>query len=174
MSNNTITLDQLNSVSAMGSNDHQYTPENNAASYAASLMTSVDRGTRIESVIHKMIQGMGYTAHQTAPTHAWDITLDLPTGPVKIEVKSAMMGTNASNGKGQFMFQNISPDHFDYIVFAFVHPTQGIVLKWLTQSEFTDWSWNRTESRNGYNLVTRETMDHRTIEFHDFEDFPEV
>ena len=172
MSNNTITLAQLNNVAGMGKDADKYTPENNAVSYAASLMTSVDRGTRIESVVHKIIQGMGYTANQTAPTHAWDITLDLPSGPVRVEVKSAMQGTQSRSGKGHFFFHNISPQHFDFIVFAFVHPTEGIVLKWLTQDEFTDWSWNKKEQRTGFSFITREDLTHRTVEFHDMEDFP--
>ena len=172
MSNNTITLEQLNNTIGMGKDADKYTPENNAVSYAASLMTPVDRGTRIESVVHKIIQGMGYTANQTAPTHAWDITLDLPSGPVRVEVKSAMQTTHSVSQKPQFFFSNISPDHFDYIVFAFVHPLDGIILKWVTQEEFTDWSWDKSEQNRGYTFVARPDLTHRTIEFHDMDDFP--
>ncbi len=174
MSYNTITLEQLiNNASGFGDQyGFSYTPENNPVSYEASLMTAVDRGTRIESVVHKFIEDMGYTAHQTLPDHAWDITLDLPNGPVRVEVKSALMGHN--NGKRNFKMQNIKPHNFDYIVFAFVHPTDGIILKWCDRKEFMSWAYDRKEGKTGYalNFNARDGIKHKYISLQDMDDFP--
>lgn len=173
MSYNTITIEQLRGTETMGVHKWAYTPDGNLISYEASQMTSVDRGTKIESVVHKIIQEMGYNATQTVHTHDWDITVDLPHKPVRIEVKSAMLTTNKNTQKGQFHFQNIDTDSFDYIIFAFVHPHEGIVLKWQTLKGFQEWGWDKSRDNNNKMTFTgRENMTHRKVELFDMDDFP--
>jgi hypothetical protein len=173
MSYNSITIDQLRGTDTMGNHAWKYTPENNIVSYEASQMRSVIRGTKIESIVHEIIQEMGYNATQTVHNHDWDITVDLPHKPVRIEVKSAMMTTNKNSKHGQFMFQNIDTDHFDYIVFAFVHPHNGIVLKWQTLKGFQEWAWDKVRTELGkMSFTSRDNMTHRRVELFDMDDFP--
>ena len=173
MSYNQITLEQLIDADGHAGNKSLY-GEHCPSSFAASKMTASNRGTRIENVVFQHIKDMGYEATQTVHTGEWDITVELTDRPVRVEVKSACV----SGGKGytnhRFLFMGICPERFEYIVFAFVHPTEGIILKWTTSEKFKQqWSSKRKESRKGYNLPVSLDMAHKNVELFDMEDFPD-
>lgn len=171
MSFNTITLEQLISADGQAGKKDLY-GEHCPSSFAASKMTNSNRGTRIENVVCQFINDLGYAANQTAHTGEWDITVELADRPVRVEVKSACV--SGTDKDPRFLFMGIIPESFEYIVFAFVHPTEGIVLKWTTGEKFTDqWASKRKESRKGYNLPVATGMTHKHVELFDMDDFPE-
>jgi hypothetical protein len=172
MSYNEITLDQLIDAEGQEGNKSLY-GDHCPSSFAASKMTATNRGTRIENVVFQHIKDMGYEATQTVHTGEWDITVELTDRPVRVEVKSACV-SNSNKTNKRFFFMGICPESFEYIVFAFVHPTEGIILKWTTSERFWDqWACKRKESRKGYNLPIPLDLVHKYVELFDMEDFPD-
>jgi len=178
MSFNEITLEQLIDANGHEGNKSLY-GDHCPSSFAASKMNASNRGTRIENVVFQHIKNMGYEATQTVHTGEWDITVELTDRPVRVEVKSACVSNNGKpNKRGDiskcFRFMGICPERFEYIVFAFVHPTEGIILKWTTSEKFKQqWSSKRKESRKGYNLPVSLDMAHKDVELFDMESFPD-
>ena len=144
-----------------------YCPNKSKAAHTLSLMDRTERGEIIEGCVAHMIQEKtGYQATVTMHNAAWDITVDIPDRPVRVEVKSALL--NSSTGRG-YNFMGIKFENFDYLVVVFVTP-RGTIEKWATKEDLQEFFSDKKRRGNGYTLGTSP----HTIPdfFQEMEDFP--
>ena len=178
----TITLADIRKHESPQSKDSRYSPEDNQVSFELSLMSSIERGEIFEAIIAERIQKhTGYQATQTVHRAHWDITVNLDDSPVRIEVKSSLMGKGEWNKhkRAQFLLQNIKPDNFDYLFIVLIKKND-VMIKWCTADDmqlyFDDNLTN--EQTNGYNVSiveNRQRVKSSALDldmFYDLEDFP--
>ena len=141
-----------------------YCPNKSKAAYTLSLMDRTERGEIIEGCVAHMIQEKtGYQATVTMHSAAWDITVDIPDRPVRVEVKSSLL--NCRNYK----FMGIKFENFDYLVVVFVTPI-GTIEKWATKEDVQEFLSDKKRHGNGYTL---HAMPHTIPDFfQEMEDFP--
>ena len=110
----------------------------------------------------------GYQATVTIHNAAWDITVDIPDRPVRVEVKSSLLNYKRPYGT-TYSFQNIKFENFDYLVVVFVTP-RGTIEKWATKEDLQEFFSDKKRHGNGYTLAT---ATHLIPDFfQEMEDFP--
>tara|TARA_Y100000004_G_scaffold122915_1_gene138191 strand:+ start:369 stop:857 length:489 start_codon:yes stop_codon:yes gene_type:complete len=142
-----------------------YCPNKSKAAHTLSLMDRTERGETIEGCVADMIEEKtGYQATATIHNAAWDITVDIPDRPVRVEVKSSLL-----NSKNNYQFQGIKFENFDYLVVVFVTP-RGTIEKWATKEDLQEFFSDKKRLVYGYTLGTTP----HTIPdfFQEMEDFP--
>ena len=165
----TITLQDIKRYSN-GKTESLYSPDKDEAAYELSLMGRTERGTICERWIADYItKNTGYRASVTAPTHAWDITVDLDDKPVRVEVKSSLAQLNKSTGVVRYLHKAVSPEHFDYVFFVWVKP-EGIAIKWAHVSDLQAFCDTKRKHPLGYAISSPQEEWHDWM--HDIEDFP--
>jgi hypothetical protein len=165
----TITLQDIKRYSN-GKTESLYSADKDEAAYELSLMGRTERGTICERWIANYItENTGYNANVTAPTHAWDITVDLNDKPVRVEVKSSLAQLNRSTSAVRYLHKAVSPEHFDYIFFVWVKP-EGVAIKWAHAHELQAFCDSKTKYPLGYSISSIHEDWHDWM--HDIEDFP--
>ena len=143
-----------------------YCPNKSKAAYTLSLMDRTERGETIECCVADMIQEKtGYQATATIHNAEWDITVDIPDGPVRVEVKSSLL-------KDNYQFQGIKVKNFDYLVIVFVTP-RGTIEKWATTEDLQEFFSNGNGGKRQAHGRTISMSVHTIPDFfQEMEDFP--
>ena len=152
--------------------ESSYTAKKNTVSFELSLHNSKDRGEIVEHIISRKLQQLGIentTFDHNAP---YDIEFSIKNKkrPLRIEVKSALV-----NKYFTWSYQNIKPNNFDYIFFAQVDPTKGLLIRWTTRRRIMDGIKQSGLKRNanGYLLSMKITKTNKYgVKMFDLEDFP--
>lgn len=153
-------LDLANAKSAIARKrgDNQlYTPQKSELSFDLSQMSPLDRGTSCELMIVDRMNRFGIDAtHEGGSNSSNDISIFVGGKIVRGEVKSSLLGPTS----GKYYFQAVKPEEFDVIFFAFVHPTEGVVVKSAAKRDIARWvsEYNPTRKANGYDIYFREDM----------------
>ena len=168
----TITLTDVRRHTAPKLQDDRYTRDKSEVSFELSIMSRLERATVLESIVAEKVEHhTGYKSTVTAPTAAWDITVDLDDKPVRVEVKSSIIGKQGwtKYRTVSFLFTNIKPPNFDYLFLVFMGE-YGIEIKWCTTEDICDFFSCHTRHCNGYALsCTPSTLPDF---LQDLEDFP--
>ena len=78
----TITLTDVRRHTAPKLQDDRYTRDKSEVSFELSIMSRLERATVLESIVAEKVEHhTGYKSTVTAPTAAWDITVDLDDKP---------------------------------------------------------------------------------------------
>lgn len=158
-----LQLSQAKSEIAAKRGDNQlYTPQKSELSFELSGMASVDRGTSIEMMIVDTMRSFGIDAdHMGGSANSHDISLYVGGKIVRAEVKSSLLGPTS----GKYYFQAIKPEMFDMIFFAFVHPTEGVVVKTASGRDIRQWvrEYDPTEKEKGFDIYFRGDMTNSKI-----------
>lgn len=164
-----ISLHELRMASAnVDTENNIYSPHKNQSSFELSCHGKTERGTICEYIVARQLIQLGYDSEVTPSKYPHDIETQLPEREVKIEVKSSLQGKNR-----KYRMANIKPWLFDYLFFVFVHPTDGIVVKWTTKQEARWMSSQLREQVGGYEFGFRHDISSpQGLEFWDVEDFP--
>lgn len=158
-----LQLSQAKSEIAAKRGDNQlYTPQKSEMSFELSGMSATDRGTSIEMMIVDTMRSFGIDAdHMGGAGHSHDISLYVGGKIVRAEVKSSLLGPTS----GKYYFQAVKPEMFDMIFFAFVHPTEGVVVKTASGRDIRQWvrEYDPTEKEKGFDIYFRGDMTNSKI-----------
>ncbi len=136
--------------------DDVYTPAKNEMAFELSQMTTTDRGNALEYMVAKRMKLAGIDAEHIGGTNDFDIKLFVNGRIVRCEVKSSLLGPKSN----KYCFQKIKPTEFDILFLAFVHPTDGVVVKSCGIRTIQQWiaEYEPTPNENGYNVYFNATM----------------
>lgn len=162
-----VSLHELRMASTFVETEElQYSPENNLASFELSCHGKTERGTICEYIVSRQLTQLGYESAVTCPADPYDV---ITCYGHEIEVKSSLLGKTDN----YFKMGNIKPWKFDYLFFVFVHPTKGIVVKWTTKAEANRVGRRLSENMNGYRFGFRSDMTScQELKMWEVEDFP--
>ena len=163
----TVSLHELRMASTnVETEEQQYSPTNNMASFELSCHGKTERGTICEYIVARQLTQLGYESEVTPQTYPYDV---ITYNGLKIEVKSSLLGKTDH----YFKMGNIKPWKFDYLFFVFVHPTEGIVVRWTTKAEANRIGRRLSENMNGYRFGFRSDMTScQWLDMWDVDDFP--
>ena len=110
--------------------ESSYTAKKNAVSFELSLYDRKDRGEIVEHIISRKLDKLGIknTVTENNAPHDIEFSGEKKKRSLRIEVKSALI-----NQSSRYTYQNIKPNNFDYIFFAQVDPTKGLLIRWTTR-----------------------------------------
>ena len=158
-----LQLSQAKSEIAAKRGDNQlYTPQKSEMSFELSGMSATDRGTSIEMMIVDTMRSLGIDADNMGGAgHSHDISLYVGGKIVRAEVKSSLLVPTS----GKYYFQAVKPEMFDMIFFAFVHPTEGVVVKTASGRDIRQWvrEYDPTEKEKGFDIYFRGDMTNSKI-----------
>jgi hypothetical protein len=156
-------LDLANAKNAIASKrgDNQvYTPQKSELSFDLAQMSPTDRGTSVELMIVDHMKRFGIdSAHMGGCAHTHDISLYVGGRIVRGEVKSSLLGPTS----GKYYFCGVKPELFDILFFAFVHPTNGVVVKTASSRDVKRWASNAKRKSEGYDIYFRGDMTNSKI-----------
>ena len=167
----TVSLHELRMASTnVEPESRQYSPENNQSAFELSCHDKWHRGTICEYIVARQLTQLGYESTVTDHWESYDIhAYNEAKVALRIEVKSSLLGKT----NNYFKMANIKPALFDYLFFVFVHPTEGIVVKWTTQIKALRLGLRLEEQANGYVFGFRDDMSScQGLQLWDVEDFP--
>ena len=134
-----------------------YSPQTSELSFNLSGMSPTDRGTCVERMIVDRMLSHGIEAtHIGGSGSDCDITLYIGGKIVRGEVKSSMLGPQSK----KYYFQGVKPECFDIVFFAFVHPSEGLIVKTASVKDIQLWvsEYNPVRKKDGYDIYFRHDM----------------
>ena len=166
----TVSIHELRMASTnVDTQEQQYSMQKNLESFELSCHGKTERGTICEYIVARQLNQLGYDSEVTAANAKYDVVTRLPDNDVRIEVKSSLLGKS----NNYFVMGNIKPYLFDYLFFVFVHPTQGIVVRWTTKTEAYKVGRYLSDNLNGMRFGFRSDMTScQGLKVWDVEDFP--
>ena len=163
----TVSLHELRMASTnVDTEEQQYSMLKNLESFELSCHGKTERGTICEYIVARQLTQIGYESEVTSQASPYDV---ITYNGLKIEVKSSLLGRSDH----YFKMGNIKPWKFDYLFFVFVHPTEGIVVRWTTKAEANRIGRRLSENMNGYRFGFRSDMTScQGLKMWEVEDFP--
>jgi len=156
-----FTIESLNrakSAIALNQDDRRYTPQKNQLSFE--LFNYPQSGVAVERMVCERMQSAGIDASRVGDADSHDISLYVGGRIVRAEVKSSVQSAN-----GRYKFHGVKPEKFDILLFAFIHPTEGLVIRSCGSADVRNWieSSGAKIQRDGYNINFPKSMQHNTI-----------
>ena len=138
--------------------ERPYAPQKNELSYELSEMSGTDRGHAIEIMVAKLFQKNGMEVELLSGMNDYDMRLFVNGQIIRVEIKSSLKCCDV------FKFQGIKPEYFDLLVFAFVDPVLGVVIKTVDGNDFWAWAQNKKSQKQGYDFRVNDTMNHKSVQ----------
>jgi hypothetical protein len=137
--------------------------ERNPFAYAISCANSTDRGDYAEIMIRDKLKNMGYIVQRLGgATNSYDLMLN---HTIRAEVKMATL-----RKRNLYICQKVKPELFDVLFMLFLTP-DGMVIRWTTSEDVSDWaSWHK-RGKEGYNIVFNKDLENDHIRYNEFDTF---
>ena len=143
-----------NTIANKRGDNQVYTPQKSELSFELAQLSPTDRGTSVEIMIADYMRRFGVdSTHMGGCAHTHDISLYVGGKIVRGEVKSSLLGPTS----GKYYFCGVKPELFDIVFFAFVHPTEGVVVKTASRRDIQRWAsdYNAKRKAEGYDIYFR-------------------
>ena len=139
-----------------------YTPQKSEMSFDLYGMSSLDRGTCVELMIVEHMKRFGIDAtHVGGSNSENDLTIFAGGKIIRGECKSSLLGPTSD----KYYFQGVKPECFDILFFAFVNPTQGVVVKTTGKKDILAWvnTYSPKRKKDGFDIYFRPDMTNEKI-----------
>ena len=146
-----------NTIANKRGDNQVYTPQKSELSFDLAQLSPTDRGVSIELMIADRMARFGVEAtHMGGAGNSHDISLYVGGKIVRGEVKSSLLGPTS----GKYYFQGVKPEMFDILFFAFVHPTDGVVVKTASVKSVERWvsEYSPKRKKDGFDIYFRGDM----------------
>lgn len=146
-----------NTIASKRGDNRVYTPQKSELSFELAQLSPTDRGTSVELMIVDCMNRFGIdAAHMGGSGHSCDISLYVGGKIVRGEVKSSLLGPTS----GKYYFHALKPELFDILFFAFVHPTDGVVVKTASVKSVERWvsEYSPKRKKDGFDIYFRGNM----------------
>lgn len=153
-----LDLATAKNIIATKRGDNQvYTPQKSELSFDLYGMSPLDRGTCIELMIVFQMSRFGIDAtHMGGSNSENDLAIYAGGKIIRGECKSSLLGPTS----GKYYFQGVKPESFDVLFFAFVHPTEGVVIKTAGKKDILKWvnTYSPKRKKDGFDIYFRSDM----------------
>jgi len=132
------TLQITKAISKATNGQELYSLEKNEVSYLLSTLGSWTMGTAIEAAVADRLSRCGIDCEHIGGPGQDDVVAYIKGRRRVLESKSSKLGPKSDI----YTFAGIDPSKFDTLLLAFVHPTEGLVIKSASSEDVKSWGLN--------------------------------
>lgn len=132
------TLQITKAISEATNGQELYSLAKNEVSYLLSTLGSWAMGTAVEVAVADELYRCGIDCEHLGGPGQDDVVAYIKGRRRVLECKSSKLGPKS----GIYTFKGIDPSKFDTLLLAFVHPTEGLVVKSASSDNVRTWGLN--------------------------------